>query len=169
MASDIKTTTERVRILKTLSKELLNIAKSCEAVQEYHDNTTDYISRNENVNSSMASIKSAIDAVSAALTDMASTANMEFQFEWVAGRGHIGSISVSSSANTVLLIDKGGSPITSGYLNALVAGDTISLLDSTYSPSAYSVHSMVNATTAYVGGLGGTESLLSRVVKELKG
>lgn len=169
MATDIKTTAERVRILRTLSKELLNIARSCEAVQDYHDNATDYVSRNENVNSSMASIKSAIDAVAAALTDVASTANMEFQFEWVAGRGHIDYISVSSSANTVLLTSKGGFPIVSGYLNGLVAGDTISLGNSTYSTGAYSVHSMANATTAYVGGLGGTESLLSRVVKELKG
>jgi hypothetical protein len=169
MATDIKTTAERVRVLKVLSKELLNIARSCESVQDYHDNATDYVSRNENVNSSMASIKSAIDAVAAALTDMASTANMEFQFEWVAGRGHIGSISVSSSAQTVLLIDKAGEAIRSGYVNALVAGDIISFGNSTYTTSPLSVFSMANSTTAYVNGLGGTESLLSRVVKELKG
>ena len=67
------------------------------------------------------------------------------------------------------MTSKGGFPIVSGYLNGLVAGDVISMKNSTINPSSYTVSAIENATMAHVIGLNGTESLLSRVVKELKG
>lgn len=168
MPLDIKTTAERVRTLRTLAKELLTIAKSCNAVQAYHDGCTDYVARNENVNASMASIKASIDMVAAALTDLAAPENMAFQFEWAAGQGNIEEILVNSSFNNVSLIGKyAGTDVPSAFYNALSAGDVIRIQGSTLNSGTYLVQSVANHAIAYVGGLGGTESLLARVIKEL--
>lgn len=172
MAVDIKHTNERVNILVNCSNNLRHAAKLCQDVQKYHDNCTDYANRATNVNARMAVVKSLIDAIANELTELASDDNMAFQFEWVAGRNGIEDIYVSSSSNQVTLRYEGGAQITGAFVNALSATDVIRLEGSVYT-SQHIVVSALNAgfTAIQPSGtpLGGTESLLSRVVKELKG
>lgn len=172
MAVDIKHTNERVNILVNCSNNLRHAAKLCQDVQKYHDNCTDYANRATNVNARMAVVKSLIDAIANELTELASDANMAFQFEWVAGRNGIEDIYVNSATNTVLLRDGSGVQIDHTFNNALSATDVIRLEGSTYN----SQHLVVSAVTLVSGAvllttaaLNGTESLLSRVIKELKG
>lgn len=172
MAVDLKHTNERVDILTNCSNNLRHAASLCLEVQRYHDSTSDYTNRAANVNARMAVIQSLISAIANELSELASNDNMAFQFEWVAGRNGIEDIYVSSSSNQVILRYEGGAQITSAFVNALSVTDVIRVEGSTYT-SQHMVVSALNAGFSAIQPvgtpIGGNESLLSRVIKELKG
>lgn len=169
MATDTKTTAERMDILINAANSLRQAAKLCAEAQKYHDTCSDFANRGANVNARMATIKSMITDISNELAELATDANMAFQFEWVAGRNGIGDIYVNSATNSVLLRYAGGTGIESSFVNALSAGDVIRLQGSTLN-SQYLVIASSNIAVgnAYIASPQiATESLLSRIIKEM--
>lgn len=170
MATDLKTTSERVQILKNAAKSLERMAQLCQDTQRYHDDCSDFLHRAENVDARMAAVKAGILSISNELSELASDENMEFQYDWTAGRSGVYEIYVSSQDSNVRARYEGGANIRSAFTNALSATDVIRLVGSAYTSQQLTVVSMsTTGTEAYVNGLGGTESRLARVIKELKG
>lgn len=168
MAADTKTTAERMNILINCSNTLRQCAKLCSDVQKYADTCTDYINRADNVNARMATIQEMIRNISNELSELASDENMAFQYEWVVGRGDITEIYVDSATNTVALRRDPNAFVTSAFHNALSAGDRVKFENAQYNNTIYNVASVApGASVAYLSGLHGTESLLSRVIKAL--
>lgn len=175
MATNIRTTQERIRILYTAAATLRNAAKQCQETQKYHDNCSDYANRAENVNARMAAIQDMIQSVSNELAELATDANMAFQFEWRAGKFGVEEITVVSSAQTIHLNmtnTVGNNYVQSAFVNALSVGDVVRLKDSPVNSMLYIVSTMPQAAGVQLYGIGqplNNESLLFRVVKELKG
>lgn len=167
MATDIKTTSERVRILQNASKSLLAAAKLCQDCQTYHDQCSDFQNRADNVNARMTQIQGLITAIVNELTDLNTNANMAFQFEWVAGRHGIDDINVLSGTSMVLRHN--GNGVASAFEVALSATDIVSFRDSTVNSSLYTILSTNAGVGAAYANFHGSESLLSRVIKEYKG
>lgn len=168
MASDIKSTSERIQVLNNCANMLRSIAKMCTEQQQYADTCTDYTNRAANVDARKTAIQSAIVAVSNELSELASNANMEFQYDWVTGRGSIDTIYVDSASKGISLRYSGGTVIQESFLNALSATDVVRLSGSALNSQHLVVHSVAaSGTFAYFDTTLQTESLLARVIKEL--
>lgn len=168
MATDTKTTAERMAILINASDTLRQTAKLCADAQKYHDNCSDFANRGPNVIARMATIKQMITDISNELAELATDANMAFQFEWVAGRNGIYDITVLSASSAVCLHYAGGTVIDNAFSMAVQANDVIRLKDSTLNSQYLTVLS-VAAGAGYLHMNSGVqnETLLSRVIKEM--
>ena len=168
MATDIKTTTERMSILINASNMLRQIAKMCADTQKYHDSCSDFQNRSNNIENRMTAIQSMITAVSNELSELAASANMEFQYEWVAGRNGVNDIYVDSASRSVALRHTGGTVVSGGMYAALAADNVIRLQGSALNSQYLVVLSMgTGASVAHLTSAVATETLLSRVIKEM--